>query len=229
MRKYSDAHGRFMQTDPLWELEPQFNPYHYCRHSPVVTKDPTGETPFVIPIVVEALAEGLAATGILVGMTMYGGCETVELSSNATYADEKGSSVIQVDKTRVPVASPKLQSNNINLATILKNNNQASTIQLGGGIEIKVHDAGDVPGSNDEHAPGHIHIGSKGSSDAEKTRIGSNGHPIKGNRELTAKERRAVQKNKPLIRKKVKKQIKNNKRRDDDKNKKNKDSNIKPA
>lgn len=49
--------------------------------------------------------------------------------------------------------------------------------------------------SND-HAPPHAHV-SSGGKDAK---VGQNGKPIDGSRELTPKERRVVERNKPKIR-----------------------------
>ena len=45
VRMYSPQLGRFLSVDPLHELMPRHNPYHYAFNSPLVWKDPSGLAP----------------------------------------------------------------------------------------------------------------------------------------------------------------------------------------
>jgi len=45
VRMYSARIGRFLSVDPLHELMPSHNPYHYAFNSPLVWKDPSGLAP----------------------------------------------------------------------------------------------------------------------------------------------------------------------------------------
>jgi len=45
VRMYSPHIGRFLSVDPLQELMPSHNPYHYAFNSPLVWKDPSGLAP----------------------------------------------------------------------------------------------------------------------------------------------------------------------------------------
>ncbi len=41
-RQYDPVVGRWLQVDPLAEVNPSFTPYHYCSNNPVNRTDPTG-------------------------------------------------------------------------------------------------------------------------------------------------------------------------------------------
>ena len=45
VRMYSARIGRFLSVDPLHEIMPSHNPYHYAFNSPLVWKDPSGLAP----------------------------------------------------------------------------------------------------------------------------------------------------------------------------------------
>jgi hypothetical protein len=45
VRMYSPQTGRFLSVDPLFELMPGQNPYHYAFNSPLIWRDPSGMKP----------------------------------------------------------------------------------------------------------------------------------------------------------------------------------------
>ena len=45
VRMYSPQIGRFLSVDPLFEMMPGQNPYHYAFNSPLMFRDPSGMAP----------------------------------------------------------------------------------------------------------------------------------------------------------------------------------------
>jgi RHS repeat-associated protein len=45
VRMYSPQKGRFLSVDPLHELMPGQNSYHYAFNSPLMWRDPSGLVP----------------------------------------------------------------------------------------------------------------------------------------------------------------------------------------
>ena len=83
-----------------------------------------------------------------------------------------------------------------------------------GGVKIDVY-------PNDAHPPAHGHVTGPKGKDPE-VRIGPNGKPLKGETELTAQQKKIVEKNKKIIRKEINRQGKRNQQKEEDEKKEKK-------
>lgn len=210
VRKYSQEIGRFTSVDKLWEKYYAWSPYQYSMNNPVNYNDPNGE------LVVSGTV--LVIWGAVeVGLAIYDAYDTYQ-----TIADENTSPTEKVIAGTLFVGGALLpgggysQADNVakgvykagkevleegaeqgakKVAKKEFRNVEGKVLADSKGVKVKSY------GTNDVHQPAHAHVSGGGKT----TRIGPKGKPLKGEPELTPRQRKVVDSHKKIIRKELNK------------------------
>ncbi len=210
-RWYSPAIMRTTTPDPLAEKYYDISPYAWCANNPVRFVDPngmwiesvwdayslvTGAKSFVNNVeqgnVGAAIVDGFGVFADGAAILLPGIPGGVGAGIKALRAEDK-----VVDAVR---AADKVGDAGKAGKTIVKEN----------GVTVKSY------GTNDVHKPAHAHVKGGG----KEVGVGSNGKPLKGQPELSDKQRKVVENNKKDIRKEVNAVGKENKKIEDQKQRK---------
>ena len=193
--------GRFTTIDPKAEKDYATSPYAYCGNNPLIRVDKDGKIwDTVLDVALTAIdvieagyeyfnegsvstttkaALGADVAAILIpgftgaGLAIREGAKTVDIGRAIT-KEQKAKSVINTLKKEPEGRAGK-------------------TIDRENGVTIKTY------GTNDSHKPAHAHVSGKDGH----VRIGANGKPLKGEPELSTKQKKVVKHYKKEIRKEV--------------------------
>jgi hypothetical protein len=183
-----------MSVDPLCEKYYWISPYAYCLNNPIMNRDPDGRW-------VESVWD---AANVVLGAKSF--------VSNVKEGNIGGSIVdgigvaIDVAAVLIPVVPGGVgsaikaaraaddASDALKTAKNLNTEGRAGkTIVKENGVTIKSY------GTNDVHKPAHAHVKGGG----PEVRVGANGKPLKGQPELSDKQRKVIDNNRKDVRKEV--------------------------
>jgi RHS repeat-associated protein len=178
-RYYDPAVGRFISRDPIG-FDDGLNLYAYVDNGPVLKADPTGEFAWLI----------------VLGVAAY-----LWLSS------ESPADIPSPGYRHRPVYGQ--MTNALDWNTQFGNGGLMSTAPTPGppliyrarnGVRIRHYYHDPLAGTPQDHSPAHAHVDGGG----PEVRIGEAGHPLKGDPELTAAQRAAVEEGRAVIRNRIK-------------------------
>jgi hypothetical protein len=183
--------------DPLAEKYYSISPYAWCGNNPVKFVDPDGraiETAWDLyslytgaKSLVSNVKQGNFGSAILDGIGVLADATAVVLPGvpggvgagiKAVRVGDKVTDVVQSGKTAEKV---------------VEGGRAGKTIAKENGVTVKSY------GTNDAHKPAHAHVKGGG----KEVRVGPNGKPLKGQPELTDKQKKVIDNNRTEIRKEV--------------------------
>jgi len=215
-RGYYPAIGRFTTVDPLAEKYYSITPYAYCAGNPVNMIDPDGKQVLLGGPALNIGMKKVVATiinnsdlqdGYILGSAILSPFTGNEPSSFEITTDELGvfkGVVIQpvssndIEAAKSGLLLPIISGSAVNkieksIEKVIEGGRAGKTIVKENGVIIKSY------GTNDAHKPAHAHVLGGG----KDVRVGPNGKPLKGQPELTDKQKKVIDNNRKEIRKEV--------------------------
>jgi RHS repeat-associated protein len=196
-RGLHNAKFRFDSFDPDAEIDSDISPYAACHNNPVLKVDPNGrwvETVWdVVSLgmgvssLVSNIKQGNVGAAIVDGLgVIVDGLATVAPivpagAGAAIKAARAGDKIVDVVKTGKTTEK------------VVEGGRAGKTIAKENGVTVKSY------GTNDAHKPAHAHVKGGG----KEVRVGPNGKPLKGQPELSDKQKKVIDNNRKEIRKEV--------------------------
>ncbi len=216
-RLYNPEIGMFNSPDSVIPdvYDPQMlNPYTYTRNNPIKYIDPDGlqpTSPAETLMIVEVISTATAVAGAMVTA----GVALAAAGVAAVYTAITSGGTVEAPSGRYPFRDHNIMPN---IAEHLKPQQQMAASSKGDAVSTgkktsdptaragkKIAEEGGVKvksyGTADAHKPAHAHVKGGGS----EVRVGPNTKPLKGEPELSPKQRKVVEKHKKAIRKELKK------------------------
>ena len=197
--RFNSSDIGWLSVDPQFEKLPSTTPYNYCLWNPIILHDPDGEIP------VETIWDILNVAYDL-GAAAY--CKIQGDDAGAKeHMNDAASDLVAVAIPYVPAGASKAVRLTTKVSKAIDKGNDArkvvsNTKTLGRQAKTIANEK-DVKiisyGTNDSHKPAHAHVKGGG----KEVRIGPNGKPLKGQPELSSKQKQIVEKNKKEIRKEL--------------------------
>ncbi|MPM39914.1 hypothetical protein SDC9_86550 [bioreactor metagenome] len=209
---YPAVGPQFMSVDPLCEKYYWISPYAYCLNNPVRFVDPDGR---------QVILGGPALNEGMISILPYTDLNDVWVLGSAilsTFTDIQPQNIDgspasgqDIEAAKNGLLLPVLSGSAVNKASnVIENAAKGKA----GKIIIKENGVTEKSyGTNDAHKPAHAHVKGGG----KEVRVGPNGKPLKGQPELSDKQRKVVENNKKVIRKEVNAVGKQNKKIEDQK------------
>jgi hypothetical protein len=131
-----------------------------------------------VGLVQQALQPGIQGVEVKTGIGGFAGSSTPAQLNAFPSAPADATATA----TTFPSADPGLTTHGINMATQTPQGVAGQIIVEEKGVKIYTH------GTNDPHKPAHAHVEGKG----DEVRIGENGKPLKGQNELSGRQKEVV-------------------------------------
>ena len=215
-RQYDAVVPMFTQQDPMAEKYYHLSPYAYSGNNPVNAIDVDGRS--ILKIggkVLYRIGKAVAKSGLSAlykAETYYSAFNDIEddiktITDENTTTTEKVKATASLASELGPLSIKDIRSvSNAAKEALSKGQKilgrEGKVIVKKNGITIKSY------GTNDAHKPAHAHVKGKG----HEVRIGPNGKPLKGEKELSTQQKQIVDENKKEIRREINKVGKENKK-----------------
>jgi RHS repeat-associated protein len=196
-RQYYPAIGRFQTPDPEVEQFYDLSPYSMCGNNMVMNVDPDGrvvETAWDVYSLVTGVASFAknVATGN-VGGAIIDGVGIVADAAAVLAPGVPGGAGVAIKAVRVGDKVVDAVKTGKTAEKVAEGGRAGKTIVKENGVKVKSY------GTNDAHKPAHAHVKGGG----KEVRVGANGKPLKGQPELSDKQKKVIDNNRKEIRKEV--------------------------
>ena len=194
-RYYESLTGRWMQVDPMARKIPEISPYAYSFNNPLKYYDPDGKFPFLIGAVAAAIAEFFSVeTAVTVGVSAV--ATAIITDQIVNNGEGFGAKQVNIGNFTTTVPSDATNVDGTQLETRIVDEN---------GVVVESY-------GEKDHGPPHAHVKGAGF----EVKIGPNGKPLKGEQQLSTKQKKVVEGNLKKIRKQVNKEAKEHKKRENE-------------
>ena len=215
-RQYDPVIPMFTMVDPDCEDYPYISPYAYCLNNPILHIDMDGRSVWT------KMAKAAVRVGKRVaknGLSALNQADTYvsafsditddinTLTNSDATTTERVMAGISLASEVLPVSMGDVKDAKRVADRVDKSlGRTGTTIAKRNGVTIKTY------GTNDAHKPAHAHVNGQGN----EVRIGANGKPLKGEKELSPQQQKVVKENIKDIRKEVNAIGKENKKIEDE-------------